>query len=345
MNLLNHNNVWQAQNLPDGFSFDNGVISGTPTTRANYSVPVTVSNSLGSSSKNILIRAKYRDDVTILQNGSVLETETIRLPALIASIQDGTAQSKYNCTTTQMLIDIIHPITGAVILDVPLNFCSFRTVTLEDSSAKTGLILQFARTLWKGLAPFSTNGFNRWKYSQLRKWLNASGSGWFTSSYTADILTPHEDSYTDAKAVGFLSCLPSALADALVPIKVITQAFFDDNNEDSAIDDPDYVDSHDADITYDKVFVPSLSEMAISTGNNENFPDSNFEGTAWEYYSALSSGAAIAQDLNSNSCSIITRSAVINGTTQTICVNSSLQPFVSVPYNSEASPAPAFVIA
>lgn len=343
MNLLSHNNVWQAQNLPDGFIFKDGVIYGNPSVSGVYDVPVTVSNSLGISTKNIRIIAKSRNGVTIMQNGSVLETTTFA--ELQASIQDGTAQSKYNCTNTQMLIDVKHPITGATIVDVPLNFCSFRTITLEDGTTKTGLILQFSKTLWKGLAPFSTNSFNRWKYSQLRKWLNASGENWFMSSYTADTLTPHEGSYTDAAAIGFLSCLPSALVDVLVPVKVITQAFFDDYNEDTAIDDPEYVDGLDADITYDKIFIPSLSEMAISAGNNENYPEDNFEGTAWEYYSALNSGIGIAQDLDGSNCSIITRSAVIDGTTQVICVDSNLQPFVSTPYNANASPSPAFVIA
>ena len=343
MNLLSHNNVWRADNLPDGFTLKDGVIYGNPSARGSYDVPVTVSNSLGSSTKNIRIIAKYRNDVTIMQNGA--ELETITFAELQASIQDGTAQNKYNCTNTQMLIDIKHPITGANILDVPLNFCSFRTVTLEDGTTKTGLILQFSKTLWKGLAPFSTNGFNRWKYSQLRKWLNASGENWFTSSYTADILTSHEGSYTDAGAIGFLSCLPSALVEVLTPVKVITQAFFDDYNEDTAIEDPDYINGLDADITYDKVFIPSLSEMAISSGNNVNFPDDDFEGTAWEYYSALSSGTGIAQDLDGNPCSIITRSAVVDGTTQIIYVDSGLQPFISKPYNGNASPSPAFVIA
>ena len=343
MNLLNNNNVWRADNLPDGFSFADGVLSGNPSARGVYDVPITVSNSLGSSTQIIRIRTQYRDDVTILQNGAVLET--LRLPALIASIQDASALSKYNCSNTQMLINIQHPLTGETIHDVPLNFCSFRTVNLENGSTKTGLILQFARSLWKGFAPFSTNSFNRWKYSQLRKWLNASGDNWFTSSYTTDILTPHQGSYTDTGSLGFLSCLPSALVEAIVPVKVVTQAFFDDNNTDNAIDDPDYIDGLDADVTYDKVFIPSLSEMAISSEGYNNFPDETLEGTAWEFYSALNNDSAIAQDLDGNSCSITTRSAVIDGNTQVIYVNSSLLPSVSGSYYSEAATAPAFVIA
>ena len=244
-----------------------------------------------------------------------------------------------------MLIDIQHPLTGATILDVPLNFCSFRTVTLQDGSTKTGLILQFAHTLWKGFAPFSTNSFNRWKYSQLRKWLNSSGSDWFTSSYTDDILTPHECSYSDVNAKGFLSCLPSALAEAVVPVKVVTQAFFDDNNTDNAIDDPDYIDGFDADITYDKIFIPSLSEMAVSSGGYDFFPDTGFEGTAWEFYSSLSNGAQIAIDITGSQCSITTRSAYLNGSSLILYVDSELQPSPSGTYSSDASPAPAFVIA
>lgn len=341
MNLFPQKTVWQAQNLPDGLTFKDGVISGKPNARGIYTVPVTVTNELGTSTANIIIKARYRDDVTIMKDGA--ELEVIGLPELITAIQEGTAQSKYNCTTTQMLITLIHPLTGAVLNDIPLNFCSFRTVTLEDGTTKTGLILQFAKTLWKGFAPFGTNGFNRWKYSQLRKWLNASGASWFTSSYTADTLTPHEGSYTDNGIKGFLSYLPSALVEAILPVKVITQAFFDDYNEDAAIDDPDYVNGHDADVTYDKVFIPSFSEMGI-TGNDEFFPDTGFEGTTWDYYSALSNGNAICRDFDDTSCSVITRSAYLDGTDKIIYVNNQLQPSAGNVYNADSASAPAFVI-
>ncbi len=342
MNFLNPNNIWQAENLPNGFSLKDGVISGTPTTRGVYSVPVTVSNDMGTSTVNIIIKAKNRADITIFKDGAELETIT---PAeLVASIQNGTAQSKYNCTSTQMLITLTHPLTGAIIDNVALNFCSFGTVTLQDGTTKTGLILQFARTLWKGFAPFGTNSFNRWKYSQLRKWLNASGADWFSSSYTADILTPHEGSYTDSGVKGFLSCIPSSLAEAILPVKIVTQAFFDDGNEDSAINDPEYIDELDADITYDKIFIPSISEMNINAGGNEDFPVAGFEGVAWDYYSSLSSGVETAKDLDGQSCSIITRSAYLDGTSQILYVGSNLQVSIGNVYNPDSAPAPAFVI-
>ena len=342
MKLLNPHNVWRADNLPDGLTIKDGVISGVPTVRGSFNVNVSVSNELGSSSKVIRIITKNKNDITILKNGSIFETIT---PAqLQSSIQDGTAQSKYNCTTTQMLIDITHPKTGAVVTDVALNFCSFRNVTLEGGTTKPGLILQFAHTLWKGFAPFTTNSFNRWRYSQLRRWLNSSGSDWVTQSYTTDILTPHEGSYTDYGVKGFLSCLPSALAEVISPVKVVTQAFFDDYNEDSAIDDPDFIDGFDADITYDKIFVPSVSEMAIEAGGDEFFPEAGFEGSAWQFYSALSEHSGLAQDLDGSQTSIITRSAYLDGTTKILYAGSSSSAVTGNAYNADSAPAPAFVI-
>ena len=341
MNILNSNNIWKAGDLPEGLAFKDGVFFGVPTVKGSFTVPVTVSNEMGSSTKNIRIITKNKAECTILKNGSLFENTTF--DDVVASIQDGTAQNKYNCANTQMLIEVFHPKTHAIVENFPLNFCSFRTFTLEDGSTKTGLILQFSRSLWKGFAPFGTNGFNRWKYSQLRKWLNASGLGWFEASYDADILAPHECSYSDSGVYGFLSCIPPALAELLIPVKIVTQAFFDDYNTDSAIDDPAYIDGTDADITFDKVFIPSISEMNI-TGGDTYLPADGFEGSAWEFYSALSDNSQIAKDINGEDCSIITRSAYLDGTAKIIYADSQLQASAGNPYNANSAPAPAFVI-
>ena len=207
------------------------------------------------------------------------------------------------------------------------------------------LILQFARPLWKGFAPFGTNSFNRWKYSQLRKWLNSSGYSWFSQDYRNDILYPLDDSYSDNAVKGFLSCLPYSIRNAILPVKIFTQAFFDDYNDDEAIDDPDYFDGFDADVTYDKVFIPSLSEMGISSTSDASFPDSSFEGSAWEFYSNLNEAASLASDLNGISCVITSRSAYLNGTDKVLYVNSSLEPLIGEVCNHDAAVAPAFAIA
>lgn len=327
MNLLHSDNVWQAENLPDGLTLVDGVISGTPATRGTYTVPVTVSNALGSSTSNITINVKRSDDCKILVNG--VETTATSPGELQAIIQDGTAQNTYNCANTQLIIPFSHPLTGAV-SEIALNFCAFKTVTLQDGTTKTGLILQFATPLWRGFAPYGTNGFNRWRYSQLRKWLNSESLLWFVSSYATDTLTAHEGSYTDNGVKGFLYCLPSTLREAIQPIKVTTEALFDDNNTDPAVDDPDYIDGRDADITYDKVFLPSLSEMGLV--------NDTFEGTAW------TSCTKHFTDMDGASCLLLTRSAKVDGTDKVYCVDSTLASVISNVYNANSAVVPAFVI-
>lgn len=134
MNIFDSNTVWRADNLPDGLSFKNGVFSGVPSVKGRYNIPVTVSNSLGSCTKNIRIIAKNKADCIILKNGSVFENTTF--DDVVTSIRNETAQSKYDCSNTQMLIDFVHPKTGTVIENLPLNFCSFISVTLADGTTK-----------------------------------------------------------------------------------------------------------------------------------------------------------------------------------------------------------------
>ena len=110
MRILNPSFNWQAQNLPDGLSIHNGVISGTPTTLGSFSVPVTVSNSLGTSSKNIYIIVRNRpgsQKFSILQNG--VKIEKVSIPELQAMVQNGTAQEKYNCNNTQIVLPVTIP--------------------------------------------------------------------------------------------------------------------------------------------------------------------------------------------------------------------------------------------
>ena len=347
MRILNPINSWQATNLPGGISFANGTFSGTPTQKGTFFVPVTVSNELGSSTKNINIITRYRpgaEKFSITQNGT--EIEQVSFLELQAAVQNGTAQEKYNCTNTQILIPVYTPEIQYVYFTVDentgrtlhhfarraasyetvaVNFCDFRNVTLQDGTTKPGLILQFDKPLWPAFAPFDTgdsassNIFNRWRYSNLRQWLNSSGLNWFSPAYTGDALIDNsarfplpaqetidyyaeneydEDglfkarmastSYADTNVPGFLDFLPDDLKTILQPVKITTQAFFDDNNSNSSIDDPDLVDDLDVDITYDKVFIPSLSEMGMKTPPSDYvkdfMPTGNSEGAPWAFY-------------------------------------------------------------
>ena len=354
MNFFDTHSVWQAQGLPDGLSISDGIISGSPTAKGIFNVTVSVSNSLGSSSKNIRIITKYKpgfEKYSILQDGVVIDNVT--MSQLRASVQDGSAQLKYNCTNTQIIIPLYTPeihyiyfrdaanseeksqwgdynvphfaVREASYEDVAVNFCSFRNVTLQDGTVTPGLILQFDKPLWNFFAPFDTGDyasgpmFNRWRYSTLRQWLNSSGDNWFSPAYEGDALIdnslrfpyPSQQtidsykgssvirqiirasigsySYADSGSKGFLDFLPDDLSSILQPVRIVTQVFFDDNNDNQSIDDPDYLDGVDVDITYDKVFIPSLSEMFLRTDYNgktikQYMPQGVSEGLPWEFY-------------------------------------------------------------
>lgn len=326
MNYFDYNTVWRADNLPDGLIFKDGVMTGTPTTAGTYTVPVTVSNSLGSDTKNVTIIVKGENDCSVLVDGAL--SETITPTQLQASIQDGTAQSKYDCSRTQLVITAVDPRTGDF-FDCTLNFAGFRNVTLQDGSTKQGLILQTAHPLWRGVAPFDTNGFNRWKYSNLRRWLNSAGADWFSKAYDTDALTAREGTYSDSGTVGFLDCLPAGVVELLQPVKVVTLAFFDDENTDFSIEDPEDLDGYDGDVTYDKVFIPSLSEMNIPH-------EDSFEGEAWDVRPS-------ALDLDGNECIMLTRSALTTGKNKIFAL-ANFSTLESDTFGTLLAPAPAFVI-
>ena len=339
---------WSATNLPAGLKLKNGVISGQPTTETGiYTVPFSVVTPWGRDTKNITINIREKLKFAIYQNGAKLEE--ISLNELITSIRNGTAQEKYNCTNTQMMIPIVTPALKYLTVSddatrpsqidtAALNFCSFRNVTLEDGTVKPALILQFDKTIWKGFCCFDTgdsttkttelSGYydvdyvdvnsiiNRWRYSNLRQWLNSAGENWFSPAYDTDVLlTFNPESIIleprslmrNSESIGFLSCLPQDLLECIQPIKIQTQAFFNEDNFDESIEEPDIIDDVYVDITYDKIFIPSLEEMNVKPSDNDGYrngkkiyADDGIEGTAWEYYinkfgsqSRVISGASI----------------------------------------------------
>lgn len=324
---------WSAANLPAGLKLKNGVISGQPTGETGiYTVPFSVVTPWGRDTKNITINVREKLKFAIYQNGAKLED--ISLNELIASIRNGTAQSKYNCTNTQMMIPVVTPalkyecdngyeIRPSQIDIAAINFCSFRNVTLADGTIKPGLILQFDKTIWEGFCCFDTGDkisgnlenyrerelydnedsvltnsiTNRWKYSNLRQWLNSAGANWFSPAYDTDMLLTHDDTdvyvslMRNSNSVGFLSCLPEDLVKVIQPIKIQTQAFFNEDNFDESIEEPNIINDVYVDVTYDKIFIPSLEEMNIKPTDNDGYSGSKklyandgIEGTAWEYY-------------------------------------------------------------
>ena len=103
-------------------------------------------------------------------------------------------------------------------------------------------------------------GWNRWKYSAARQWLNSDQpkGKWWTKQDDWDI-APNQLAQKD----GFLCGMPAEMVAVLKPIKAITLA----NNVN---------DGGATDVTYDKVFLASMSQMNVNMSKDE--------GTVHEYW-------------------------------------------------------------
>ena len=107
-------------------------------------------------------------------------------------------------------------------------------------------------------------GWNRWKTSALRQYLNSSATkgNWWVAQDKWDIAPDQLASYD-----GFLTGMPADLLDAIKPVKIVT--YPNTVQDDTAGNTPD--------VTYDKVFLPALEQIYVN-------PQKSGEGEAWEYW-------------------------------------------------------------
>lgn len=135
---------------------------------------------------------------------------------------------------------------------------TIETVPITSGSGGTSLgIMQYAtRNGNLNSMQESGYGWNRWKYSAARQWLNSAQpkGKWWTKQDDWDI-APSQLSQKD----GFLCGLPADMIAVLKPVKVITLA--------NTVSD-----GGETDITYDKVFLASFAEMNININVEEGTP-------------------------------------------------------------------------
>ena len=159
-------------------------------------------------------------------------------------------------------------------------------------------------------------GWNRWSTSALRQYLNsAAGVGaWWTAQDDWDI-RPDELS---TKA-GFLSGWPEELVNALKEVKVVTypNTVYDDT------------DGNTPDITYDKVFLPSLEQMFIN-------PQKAGEGEYHEYWKRRS-GRSTVMAQGSTYPQIITYAVENHASAQTVRLRSAYRGHASYTWTVNSS--------
>ena len=123
-------------------------------------------------------------------------------------------------------------------------------------------------------------GYNNWKYSNIRQWLNstASGNNWFTSTHVGD-MAPNYSSQA-----GFLRGFSSDFLDVLTPTRSSTVA-------NSATDGGVTY------YTYDKMFLPSAYEMNLANSPSD-------EGPVFSLYNNASSASKIKYRIDNPSTAV-----------------------------------------
>lgn len=106
-------------------------------------------------------------------------------------------------------------------------------------------------------------GYNRWSHSAIRQWLNSDKAKgeWWSAQHLGDV-APGQ---ATTKA-GFLTGFNDDFLSCLTPVKVVTTT--------NAVSEPD---KSVQDITYDKMFLPSMEQMYCA-------PEANGEGEYFEYW-------------------------------------------------------------
>ena len=180
--------------------------------------------------------------------------------------------------------------TSGTEYDMPWRVVGFDPVTLADGSVVPALWLQSVyatlegvqfdvpepgNTLGSGGAKDSnvaSYGYNRWSESGIRAWLNsdAATNGWWGSQFErgGEMITRREADVapTQLSSIqGFMKGLPKDFTDVLGKIKVQTSC-------------NTVTDGGVTDVTYDKIFLPSLEQMYGTP------QASGIEGNAWDYW-------------------------------------------------------------
>ena len=121
-------------------------------------------------------------------------------------------------------------------------------------------------------------GYGRWSQSAIRQYLNsdADKGKWWTPQNKFDLAPDNLDT-----TAGYLSGLPADLLAAIKPVKVVTYTNTCETADKAT----------EKDITYDRVFLPSLEEMYI-----EPQAPAGGEGTPHDYWRIISgSSQPVAQ--------------------------------------------------
>lgn len=168
---------------------------------------------------------------------------------------------------------------GSTTYSYPWIVVDFQSVQTQDGYTFNNIpILQAKYLMHESVAfdakePSNPNeyyrsyGEDRWARSFIRQCLNSSGTGWWTAQTEYDVCA-------SSSRKGFMTYMPQEMVESLHSIKKTTAL----NASISAIE------GKDVDVTYDKFWLASASEMNLDVSGRVNL---YLEGSPWQYYKNL----------------------------------------------------------
>lgn len=216
------------------------------------------------------------------------DIESVTMQEFVERVQSGDITYEFG---KQIVIPYVDAITNNT-YELPFNFATRQNFTKENGSTFSGLgliaeysvptdITYYYNVQFDGPETSSSNadrkkwGNNRWKYSNLRQWLNKAGKNWYTAQHSSDsapnagVMSSHS---------GFLSCLPEDFVEACVIVKNTTKLSTTDGSG--------------TDTTYDKFFTLSMSQANMKCTNTKYGLNTETEGRYWDIWRQKQGGTA-----------------------------------------------------
>ena len=222
-----------------------------------------------------------RFSISFRRQGNVtpepLETDLVKLGILTKQVSDFTTEDIGKVNVSIPYTDASGVISGPIVFEV-VGVNHHKDTNNADTPTITLMTKNIIRTAaFDAAEPNNTNSYrksagnNRWSVSNIRQWLNSSGTAgsWFTAQHeydaspTADRVNGSDGAYADVP--GFLAGFSAN----------VLQHFTDITNT-TALHS---VDGGGTETTVDKVFLPSYTEMGFGTGEGSHlsirYPDAN----------------------------------------------------------------------
>lgn len=235
------------------------------------------------------------DNVEVTEEESVVDKKTLLATPdwkLISNmVQNGTAKDVFSVGDT-FQSTILYNNTNR---KYPWIVAGFRDVMESDTGAKHNAMILIAKYAAIVKLPFDNGGDNSYEHSIIRQYLNSESSNpdWFIKQQDR-FLAEYEDVDYTPEVPGFISCLPEDFANIIKPASInsiITKMHSGNVNLGNTEDQGTYIPWGDSNTTFDRFWIPSITEMNAIDRSNIKLND--HEDAPLEYFVELSNNEQV----------------------------------------------------